>query len=231
MCDAGGNRLSLMRENASTFKLTLSHPRTVTVREIAAPDGYVLLNREYEIKIPKTGEAELFKRRRCILSGFKKQLCLLRGQPQTGKSPEIPVIDSDKGKIIAEYDSGLYGRGRVRLALDSAEFQFAKTGDDFTAGYLALLLGISLAGLTGVIYMQKKGSKNTGRGRKHNDKDRNRGNRGGTYAAPVILALIMCMAECETAQAAEKSAESTGKNMWRKTYTADTDDPARQSAI
>ena len=229
VCDAGGNRLSLMRESASTFKLTLSHPQTVTVREIAAPDGYVLLNREYEIKIPKTGDAELLNGDDAFYQDSKNSYAFYAVNHRLENPPEIPVIDSDKGKIIAEYDSGLYGRGRVRLALDSAEFQFAKTGDDFPAGCLALLLGISLAGLTGVIYMQKKGSKNTGRGRKHNDKDRNRGNRGGTYAASVILALIMCMAECETAQAAEKSAESTEKYV-EKTYTADTDDPARQSA-
>ena len=162
---ASGRKLSLMREDASAFKVTLSSPQTITVRELSAPDGYEVLENSYQIRIPGSGDAQLLNGDDVFYQDAGNSFVFYAVNEKKPDTPEEPVLKSDRGMILAEYDRDIYGEGRVRCALDGVEYSFVKTGDDFPTAFLDWLLAASLSGLAGVICVWFKNRKG-GRGPK-----------------------------------------------------------------
>lgn len=227
--DGNGKPLSLMKEEDGTaFRVTVTHPQELTVREIAAPDGYMVLEKEYHIQIPASGTARL-------LDGdgefYQDQANSYVFCAVNRKTPEIPETPTEperpsggKGWITAEFDWSVNGLGKAGLKADGSGLTLTKTGDDYPVEGLVVVLAFSVLGLIGVLYMKKKKDpKNKPPG----------GNGGAGGSALAALALFVCLTGMLwpplVARAMNGEPSVSGEVQYQeRIYLSDTDDPEAQ---
>lgn len=144
----GGQTLSLESENnGSEFTILIKKPQTVTVTEITAPLGYEAVSKQYQIRIPSKGDAELMNGDSMFYQDTENSYVFTAVNQKKGKV---------KGRITASYDETLYGNGALNMRDRGAEILLTKTGDDFPAVFLTALFAASAAGLLLLLFRRKR---------------------------------------------------------------------------
>ena len=149
--DPAGRLLTLEKEQGGTvFKLTLKAPQTITVTEAHAPDGYEKLDGSYQIRIPRSGDAEILNGDSAFYQDAENSYVFFAVNKKAPEVPETTKQPGLKGKITAEYDESLYGEGSIKKQKDRREIPFTKTGDTFPVKLAAGIFAVSAAGLLGL---------------------------------------------------------------------------------
>ena len=164
--DQNGRLLTLEEEQGGTvFKLTLKTPQTITVEEAHAPDGYEKLDGSYQIRIPRSGDAEILNGDLAFYQDTENSYVFFVVNKKAPEVPETTKQPELKGKITAEYDESLYGEGSIKKQKDRLEIPFTKTGDTFPVELAAGIFVVSAAGLLG-LWMAGRRKKKKGGGKK-----------------------------------------------------------------
>ena len=146
--DENGKMLSLASENnGAEFKILIKKPQTITVTEITAPSGYKAASKQYQIRIPAKGDAELVNGDSMFYQDTENSYVFIAVNQKKEKV---------KGKITASYDEDLYGNGSMNMRDRGAEILLTKTGDDFPAVFLTALFVASAAGLLILLFRKKR---------------------------------------------------------------------------
>ena len=144
--DESGRSLSLVKEEGGTlFKAVVKSTGTLTVTEIAAPEGYLKLDGAYRIEIPRTGDAVLMNGDESFYQDSENSYVFFAVNRKKTDEPKPPG-DRRVGWITAHYDRKLYGSRKAWEQMNRREIQLTKTGDDFPYLLLEVLCAVSAAG-------------------------------------------------------------------------------------
>ena len=144
--DESGRSLSLVKEEGGTlFKAVVKSTGTLTVTEIAAPEGYLKLDGAYRIEIPRTGDAVLMNGDESFYQDSENSYVFFAVNRKETDEPKPPG-DRRVGWITAHYDRKLYGSRKAWEQMNRREIQLTKTGDDFPYLLLEVLCAVSAAG-------------------------------------------------------------------------------------
>lgn len=215
--DKAGKSLTLTEEEGGTvFKAVVSTPQTLTVTEITAPDGYEKLTKEYQIQIPKEGEAVLLNGDETFYQDKQDSFVFYAVNGKEEPLPEGPK--GRKGRILARFDRSLLGKGTAQAAGRGGEFELAGTGDPFP---MARILVLALLSGGGIVWLLRKGKKR-GRGGK-------KGRRGPGMGV-FLLALCLGTAGADSAQAQAYGQEQKEDRISReKTYLSSEDSHSQEN--
>ena len=135
------------------------------MEEAHAPDGYEKLDGSYQIRIPRSGDAEILNGDLAFYQDTENSYVFFAVNKKAPEVPETTKQPELKGKITAEYDESLYGEGSIKRQKDRLEIPFTKTGDTFPVELAAGIFVVSAAGLLG-LWMAGRRKKKKGGGKK-----------------------------------------------------------------
>lgn len=138
-----GRGWSIEVTTASDGCITFSPPQAgvYQIQETAAPEGYVLDERTYILRLDSDGST----------TGIK----VIYNYPVIPENPDTP---KKIGRVYASYSSLLTGRGTTSFGAPGTGIPGQKTGDETPITRYALILFVSMLGMLGVAgaYVRKK---------------------------------------------------------------------------